>query len=239
MKKEVTKKKSSSRPKTPPKKKTATKKSSMQKKRTPEKKVVKKKAPLRKSRTPEKKVVKKKAPLRKSRTPEKKVVKKKAPLRKSRTPEKKVVKKKTSARKTAIVQISAARSKSRRLPQSKKYMNARQLDYFRDILLSRRDELISEADRMVDYMQTGSNTYADAIDQASQEEEFTLQLKERDRERKLLQKIDEAIAKIDKKEYGFCVSCGAEIGISRLQARPTTDQCIDCKELDELKERQY
>ena len=222
MKKEVTKKKSSSRPKTPPKKKTATKKSSVQKKRTPEKKVVKKKAPLRKSRTPEKKVVKKKAP-----------------LRKSRTPEKKVVKKKTSARKTAIVQISAARSKSRRLPQSKKYMNARQLDYFRDILLSRRDELISEADRMVDYMQTGSNTYADAIDQASQEEEFTLQLKERDRERKLLQKIDEAIAKIDKKEYGFCVSCGAEIGISRLQARPTTDQCIDCKELDELKERQY
>ena len=137
------------------------------------------------------------------------------------------------------MRIDAVRNKPRRLPRSKKYMDARQLDYFRSILLSRREELISEADRMVDYMQTGSNTYADAIDQASQEEEFTLQLKERDRERKLLQKIDEAIAKIDKKEYGFCVSCGAEIGISRLEARPTTDQCIDCKEIDELKERQY
>ena len=256
MKTKVTKKKSSSLPKTLPKKKTATKKSSVQKKptlkkkvvkkkaparkgRTSEKKVVKKKAPARKSRTSKKKVVKKKAPARKSRTSKKKVVKKKAPLQKKRAPKKKVVKKKASVRKSTLVRIDAVRKKPRRLPRSKKYMNDRQLDYFRSILLSRREDLISEADRMVDYMQTGSNTYADAIDQASQEEEFTLQLKERDRERKLLQKIDEAIAKIDKKEYGFCVSCGAEIGISRLEARPTTDQCIDCKEIDELKERQY
>ena len=222
MKKKVAKKKSSPRAKTPLKKKTATKKSSVQKKRTPPKKTVKKKAPVRKTATPKKKVVKKKAS-----------------VQKSRTPKKKVAKKKTSARKSTLVRVGALRSKSRKLTRSKKYMDARQLGYFRNILLSRREKLISEADRMVNYMQTGSNTYADAIDQASQEEEFTLQLKERDRERKLLQKIDEAIAKIDRKEYGYCISCGAEIGISRLEARPTTDQCIDCKEIDEIKERQY
>ena len=222
MKTKVTKKKSSSRAKPPSTRSTAKKKSSLQKKRTPPKKTVKKKAPTRKTSTPKKKVVKKKAPVRKTAIPKKKVAKKKASIRKI-----------TSAR------ISATKGKVRKLPRSKKYMNTRQLEYFRNILLSRREELISEAGRMVDYMQTGSNTYADAIDQASQEEEFTLQLKERDRERKLLQKIDEAIAKIDKKEYGYCVSCGAEIGISRLEARPTTDQCIDCKEIDELKERHY
>ena len=257
MKTKVTKKKSSSRTKPPSTRSTAKKKSSLQKKHTPpKKKVVKKKAPVRKTATPKKRVAKKKVPTRKTSTPKKRVVKKKAPTRKTSTPKKKVIKKKAPVRKTrtlkkkavkkkaSIRKITSARSsatkgKVRKLPRSKKYMDTRQLEYFRSILLSRREELISEAGRMVDYMQTDSNTYADAIDQASQEEEFTLQLKERDRERKLLQKIDEAIAKIDKKEYGYCVSCGAEIGVSRLEARPTTDQCIDCKEIDEIKERHY
>ena len=237
--KNTTKKKASLQKKRTPPKKTVKKKAPTRKTATPKKKVVKKKAPVRKTATPKKKVVKKKAPVRKTATPKKKVVKKKAPVRKTATPKKKVVKKKASIRKITSARSSAIKGKVRKLSRSKKYMNTRQLEYFRNILLSRREELISEADRMVDYMQTGSNTYADAIDQASQEEEFTLQLKERDRERKLLQKIDEAIAKIDKREYGYCVSCGAEIGVSRLEARPTTDQCIDCKEIDEIKERHY
>ena len=223
MRTKVAKKKSSSHAKPPSKKSTAKKKSSLQIKRTTSKKVVKKKAPVRKTTS----------------IPKKKVVKKKVPTQKTATPPKKVVKKKASTRKITSARISTIKGKPRKLLRSKKYMDTRQLEYFRNILLSRREELINEEDRMVDYMQTGSNTYADAIDQASQEEEFTLQLKERDRERKLLQKIDEAIAKIDKKEYGYCVSCGAEIGVSRLEARPTTDQCIDCKEIDELRERHY
>ena len=216
MEKKVSKKKTSSLSKTPPKKKAAKKKSSAAKKQVSRKNTVKKK-----SSAPEKRVSRKNA------------MEKKTLARKTRVPKKK------AAKKTAPVRISTIRGKTRKPRRNKKYMDAEQLDYFRGILLSRRNELINEADRMVGYMQTGSNTYADTIDQASQEEEFTLRLKERDRERKLLRKIDEALAKIDRHEYGFCVSCGGEIGISRLKVRPTTNQCIDCKELDELRERHY
>ena len=232
MKKKVVKKKSSSAPKkTPKKKKVVKRKTAVPKGRTTKKKVVKRKAAAPKRRTAKKKVAKRKAAVPKGRTAKKKVAKRKAAAPKGRTAKKKVVKQKTSVsqRKTA--------SRLRKVSQSGKYMDARQLKYFRKILLSRRNELITEADRTVDYMQADSNTYADTIDQANQEEEFTLQLKERDRERKLLQKIDEALIKIDNHEYGYCVSCGAEIGFERLEARPTTDQCIDCKELDEIKER--
>ena len=198
-----------------------------------EKKVSKKKTSSL-SKTPlEKKATKRKSSAAKKQASRKNAVEKKTPARKTRAPKKK------AAKKTAPVRISTIRGKTRKPRRNKKYMDAEQLDYFRGILLSRRNELINEADRMVGYMQAGSNTYADTIDQASQEEEFTLRLKERDRERKLLRKIDEALAKIDRHEYGFCVSCGGEIGISRLKVRPTTNQCIDCKELDELRERHY
>ena len=222
MNNKVVKKKSSSR-----KKKTLTLKKSAVKKKT-----VKKKSPIPKKRTLKKKVVKKKSPAPKKRTPKKKVVKKKSPAPKKRTLKKKIVKKKSLAK-----GLSKAGARTLGLNQSEKYMNPRQLEYFKNILLARRRELIEEADRTADYIQADSNTYADTIDQANQEEEFTLQLKERERERKLLQKIDEALVKIDERKYGFCISCGAEIGISRLKARPTTDQCIDCKELDEIRER--
>ena len=248
MRKKLAKKKSSSPKKNSLKKKTLKKKPSVSKKRAPSKKFVKKKALVRKKSTPKKKTIKKKAPVRKKSTPKKKTlkktIKKKAPVRKKSTPKKKTVKKKAPVRKKSTPKkktirrgTASARTKTGRLRRSKKYMNPDQLEYFRNILLSRRNELIDEADRTVGCMQSNSNTYADTIDQASQEEEFTLQLKERDRERRLLQKIDEALIKIDNHEYGFCVSCKAEIGINRLEARPTTDQCIDCKELDEIKER--
>ena len=238
MKKKVVKKKSSSAPKKPPKKKKVVKrKTAVPKGRTTKKKVVKRKAAAPKGRTAKKKVVKRKAAATKGRTTKKKVAKRKAAALKGRTTKKKVVKQKTSVSQRKTVKKKKTASRLRKISQSGKYMDARQLKYFRKILLSRRNELITEADRTVDYMQADSNTYADTIDQANQEEEFTLQLKERDRERKLLQKIDEALIKIDNHEYGYCVSCGAEIGFERLEARPTTDQCIDCKELDEIKER--
>ena len=247
MKKKVAKKKTSSPKKASPKKKSLKKKSSVSKKRMPPKKAVKKKA------SPKKKILKKKASVPKKRIAPKKAVKKKAPPKKKTSKKKPSVskkritpkqadKKKAPLKSTAKKKIAKQKSSSRRattgrLRQSKKYMNPKQLEHFHDILLSRRNELISEAGRTVGCMQSDSNTYADTIDQASQEEEFTLQLKERDRERRLLQKINEALIKIDNHEYGFCISCGAEIGINRLEARPTTDQCIDCKELDEIKER--
>ena len=116
-------------------------------------------------------------------------------------------------------------------------MNPNQLTYFRDLLLERRGKLVEESYRTTDSIQTDSNLYADTIDQANKEEELTLQLKECDRKRRLLHKIDEALIKIDQHTYGFCVSCGTKIGFGRLQARPTTDQCIDCKKLEEIKER--
>ena len=258
MKKKVAKKKTSSLKKASPPKKILKKKSSASKKRISPKKLIKKKAPpkkkpsVSKKRISPKKAVKKKPSVSKKRISPKKAAKKKASpkkkakkkpsVSKKRITPKKAAKKKASPKSTAKKKIAKQKSTSRRattsrLRQSKKYMNPNQLKYFHDILLSRKNELINEADRTVGCMQSDSNTYADTIDQASQEEEFTLQLKERDRERRLLQKINEALIKIDNHEYGFCISCGAEIGINRLEARPTTDQCIDCKELDEIKER--
>ena len=232
MKKKVAKKKTSSLKKASPKKKP-----SVSKKRISPKKAVKKKASPKKKPSASKKRISPKKAVKKKASP-----KKKPSVSKKRITPKKAAKKKASPKSTAKKKIAKQKSSSRRantgrLRQSKKYMNSRQLKYFHDILLSRKNELINEADRTVGCMQSDSNTYADTIDQASQEEEFTLQLKERDRERRLLQKINEALIKIDNHEYGFCISCGAEIGINRLEARPTTDQCIDCKELDEIKER--
>ena len=81
-------------------------------------------------------------------------------------------------------------------------------------------------------------TYADPVDRASQEEEFAFELRTRDRERKLINKIAISIELIKQDEYGWCESCGDEIGIKRLEARPTATHCIDCKTLDEIKEKQ-
>jgi len=80
--------------------------------------------------------------------------------------------------------------------------------------------------------------FADPNDRASQESDIALELRNRDRERKLIKKIDETIARIDKDDYGYCENCGIEIGLKRLEARPTATLCIDCKTLDELREKQ-
>ena len=110
--------------------------------------------------------------------------------------------------------------------------------HFRKILESIKSELSQEIDRTVHTMQDEATVFADPNDRASQESDMALELRNRDRERKLIKKIDETIARIDANEYGYCESCGVEIGLKRLEARPTATLCIDCKTLDELRERQ-
>lgn len=121
---------------------------------------------------------------------------------------------------------------------SEDYMNEDQQQHFRDILNGWKAELMEEVDRTVSHMKDDAANFPDPADRASQEEEFSLELRTRDRERKLIKKIDSTLERIDLDEYGFCEACGVEIGIRRLEARPTATLCIDCKTLDEIKERQ-
>ncbi|HMU63734.1 MAG TPA: RNA polymerase-binding protein DksA [Nitrosomonas sp.] len=118
------------------------------------------------------------------------------------------------------------------------YMNPDQLAHFRKILEGLRIELGQDIDRTVHSMQEEATVFADPNDRASQESDVTIELRNRDRERKLIKKINETIAKIDSGEYGYCESCGIEIGLNRLEARPTASLCIDCKTLEEIREKQ-
>jgi DnaK suppressor protein len=118
------------------------------------------------------------------------------------------------------------------------YMNSRQLAYFRHMLEEMKRELSQDIDRTVHTMQDEATIFADPNDRASQEADMSLELRNRDRERKLIKKIDETIQHIDAGEYGYCESCGVEIGLKRLEVRPTATLCIDCKTLDEMRERQ-
>lgn len=124
------------------------------------------------------------------------------------------------------------------LKRHEDYMNEPQRAHFKSILLNWRNQLMEEVDRTVSHMKDEAANYPDPSDRASQEEEFSLELRTRDRERKLIRKIEKTIDMIDQDDYGYCDTCGVEIGIRRLEARPTANQCIDCKTLDELKERQ-
>ncbi|MDP1707806.1 MAG: RNA polymerase-binding protein DksA [Gammaproteobacteria bacterium] len=118
------------------------------------------------------------------------------------------------------------------------YMSSQQADHFRRVLQAWKRQLMEEVDRTVHHMQDEAANYPDPNDRASQEEEITLELRARDRERKLIKKIDEAITSLDMGDYGYCDICGVEIGIRRLEARPTATQCIDCKILEEIREKQ-
>ena len=118
------------------------------------------------------------------------------------------------------------------------YMNEPQREHFTKILLAWKRSLMEEVDRTVHHMQDEAANFPDPNDRATQESEFSLELRTRDRERKLIKKIDEAIVNITQDEYGYCEDCGAEIGVQRLEARPTATQCIDCKTLDEIREKQ-
>ena len=122
--------------------------------------------------------------------------------------------------------------------KGEEYMNSRQLAHFRRLLDDWKSELSHDIDRTVHTMQDEATIFADPNDRASQESDMALELRNRDRERKLIKKIDETVAKIEAGDYGYCEACGIEIGLQRLQARPTASKCIDCKTLEELRERQ-
>lgn len=118
------------------------------------------------------------------------------------------------------------------------YMSDEQLAHFKALLIAWKEELLQEAERTKSYIHEQTNALADINDRATQEEEFALALRTRDRERKLIRKIDRSLGDIESGDYGYCATCGVEIGLKRLEARPTATQCIDCKTLSEMKERQ-
>ena len=175
--------------------------------------------------------------------PAKKIVAKKA------APKKPVTKKVSKAKKTTQKKVlktkpkaSVANNKSKIAPykakKNEKYMSAAMKKHFIAVLLLWKEHLKEEMQKTFDHLKTKGETYADPIDRASQEEEFAFELRTRDRERKLINKIAISIEKIKQDDYGWCESCGDEIGIKRLEARPTATHCIDCKTLDEIKEKQ-
>ena len=121
--------------------------------------------------------------------------------------------------------------------KGEEYMGAPMRAHFSNILNAWMKELMEGVDKTVDHMKEEAANFADPADRASQEEEFALELRSRDRERKLIKKIDKTLQLIQDEEYGWCESCGIEIGLRRLEARPTADLCFDCKELAEKKEK--
>lgn len=124
------------------------------------------------------------------------------------------------------------------IKDSEEFMNEAQKDHFREILLEWKRQLMEEVDMTISHLKEEATNFADPSDRASQEEEFSLELRTRDRERKLIRKIEKAIERLEEDDYGYCDDCGVEIGIRRLEARPTATQCIDCKTLAEIKEKQ-
>ena len=123
--------------------------------------------------------------------------------------------------------------------QDEEYMNERQLEHFRQLLLAWKLQLRGEVERTVQHLHEEATACADPNDRASQEEEFAVELRARDRERKLIRKIDEALGQLEEGSYGYCEACGEPIGVRRLEARPTATLCIDCKELEERREKKW
>jgi len=204
-------------------KKTVAKKTAARKKTVVKKKAVAKKAPVRKVAAKKKAVTKKPAP--------KKAVAKKAPVKKKAA--RKPAPPSTSSHAGPVPGIAPYVEK-----RGEEYMNEEQVAHFRNILLAWKRDLMEEVDRTVHHMQDEAANFPDPNDRATQESDFSMELRARDRERKLIKKIDESLLNLDNDEYGYCESCGVEIGIRRLEARPTATQCIDCKTLDEIREKQ-
>ena len=205
-------------------KKADTKKSTA--KKTPAKKTATKKAPAKKA--PAKNAPAKKVPAKKAAT--KKVPAKKAPAKK--VPAKKAPAKKIASRKRSTP-ISSYKGR-----KGEKYMSAAMKKHFNAVLIEWREHLREEMQKTFDHLKNKGESYADPIDRASQEEEFAFELRTRDRERKLINKIAGSLEQIKQDDYGYCYACGIEIGVKRLEARPTATHCIDCKTLDEIKEKQ-
>ena len=187
----------------------------MPKKVAPKKSTAKKAAP---KKSTAKKVVTKRAPTKKA-APKKSTAKKSAP------------KKLTRNRRTTPVSSYKGR-------KGEKYMSAAMKKHFNAVLVEWREHLKEEMQKTFDHLKNKGESYADPIDRASQEEEFAFELRTRDRERKLINKIAGSLEQIKQDDYGYCYACGIEIGVKRLEARPTATHCIDCKTLDEIKEKQ-
>lgn len=179
------------------------------------------------------------------------VVKKKtAAPKQAKAPAKKAAPKQQAAGKTTRAHKAPAQpaSASTQLPylgiapyeekKGESYMGPKQVEHFRNILDTWKAKLIEEMERTVHHMRDEAANFPDPNDRASQESDFALELRTRDRERKLIKKIDESLRDLEAGDYGFCETCGIEIGIRRLEARPTATLCIDCKTLDEIRERQ-
>ena len=258
-KKKVVKKKPVSRKKTPARKKPSKKK--VAKKKVSKKKTAKKAASKKKvAKKASKKASKKAAKKVSKKKPAKKVSKKKPAAKKKPTAKKKVVskkrppmKKKVPTSKAAARKVPARRVKPRgdmlsgpihgiapyKPKRGEEYMSDEQLEHFRNILGAWKRELMHEVDRTVHHMQDEAANFPDPNDRATQESEFGLELRTRDRERKLLRKIDSALIRIDEGSYGFCDETGEEIGLKRLEARPVATLCLEAQERRELAERQF
>ena len=166
----------------------------------------------------------------------KKVTTKKVSTKKASKVLKTVAKKKISPKSKAALANNKSKIAPYKPRKNEKYMSARMKKHFIAVLLLWKEHLKEEMQKTFDHLKTKGETYADPVDRASQEEEFAFELRTRDRERKLINKIAISIELIKQDEYGWCESCGDEIGIKRLEARPTATHCIDCKTLDEIKE---
>jgi len=241
-------KKTSSATKTEPKAKTKAKAkttakakaSAPKKSAAPKKKAATKKAATEKAQTP-KKTPKKKAAAKKGRGKAKpNIAERSKPLRKRPPPKKLNVT--LLPRPTSNAKASADSPFKNYTPYVEKkkeqYMNPDMEVHFRTILNNWRTELMEEVDGTINHMQDEAANFPDPADRATQEEEFSIELRTRDRERKLIKKIDQTLERLEQEDYGFCDTCGIEIGLRRLEARPTATQCVDCKTLDELRERQ-
>lgn len=226
----------------------ATSKKSATKKKTVAKKAAAKKTPVKKTaakKAPAKPAVAAKKTPTKSTSPKaantKKVSMKKTPVKPAADqPTAKATSTATSkkpASRPATVPIVDSIEPYQETP-GEDYMNEPQREHFRNILKAWKRELMEEVDRTVHHMQDEAANFPDPNDRATQESEFSMELRARDRERKLIKKIDETLIKLDHDEYGYCESCGVEIGVRRLEARPTAALCIDCKTLDEIREKQ-
>ena len=169
------------------------------------------------------------------KTSAKKTPAKKAPTKK--TPVKKVFTKKATVKKAAVKKRTSPIS-SYKGRKGEKYMSAAMKKHFNAVLIDWREHLKEEMQKTFDHLKNKGESYADPIDRASQVEEFAFELRTRDRERKLINKIAASIEQIKQDDYGYCYACGIEIGVKRLEARPTATHCIDCKTLDEIKEKQ-
>jgi len=219
--------------KTAARKKPAKKKSAKKKTRgatkKPSKKVAKKAA--------KKKVAAKKKPAKKKVT--KKTVAKKKPAVRKTAVKKKPARKRSAARRTDILSNPSAAAGPYQTKRGESYMNTEQLEHFRQLLTSWKRELMEEVDRTMLHMKDEAANFPDPNDRATQESEFGLELRTRDRERKLLRKIDSALQRVDDHSYGYCDETGEEIGLRRLEARPVATLCVEAQERRELAERQY